>query len=363
MMNEEKSFLGERYVSSERYVSFFSSVEALASYFNYLGRFDAALNLLRTARQISLYPDVDPGYYNGFDLLQIEAEIRIASYFLTNRGRDEMFDLVQNLHRRAEAERDSLKFTDSNRESTMDVAIALNLLGQAHYYDALNTGENDYSKVLAYCRQSLDIWELLVEEHEISIAHLTPEDPEVDEHTKHYVLHIIERWMSKSLFYTGLVHERHGANEQAKDFYQRALDFALHISAKEEASYAYRHLAGLSEDKEQQLEYALQSLHLREEIDFKRSLPLSHLLVCDVYLDRNDLEKAQEHCQNALQLAEEMKMEHGLVMAFLSQGEIYQRQSQLDDARKCFVQSADIAKNLGVSYCIAITTMKLQELG
>jgi hypothetical protein len=69
---------------------------------------------------------------------------------------------------------------------------------------------------------------------------------------------------------------------------------------------------------------------LREEIGFKRTLPLSHLLVCETYLQRNNLEKAQEHCQTAFQLAGEMEIQNALMMAFFSQGEICQRQGKLE---------------------------------
>ena len=157
---------------------------------------------------------------------------------------------------------------------------------------------------------------------------LPSEEFEADEDAKKYVLHMIQRGMSQSLFYLGLAHERLKEKEQARGFYQRALDLALRTNAKEEASYAYCHLAGLSDEKEQQLEYALQSLHLREEIGFKRALPHSHLFICDLYLQRNNLEKSQEHCQIAFQLAEEMELKNALMMACYSQGKIYQREGQ-----------------------------------
>jgi tetratricopeptide (TPR) repeat protein len=320
--------------------------------------------LLQLAEQISRYPEVFSR--DRFAILQTYAEIRIASYFLTNRGSDEMFDLVQKIAQEAKNACAELDFTDGNNGNTRDVATALYLLGQAHYYYTLNTGGSDYGNVFNYCYQSLDIWEKLEKERQIAMAswdNLTSEDSEADEYARNDVLRLLERGMSQALFCLGLAHERLQEKEQARDSYQRALDLALRSDAKEEASYAYRHLAGLTEDKEQQLEYALQSLQLREEIGFKRTLPYSHLLVCDMYLQRHDLEKAQEYCQSAFQLAEAMEMKNALMMVYYSQGEIYQCKDRLDEARQCFVQCLDFATQLGTAYGIAEATKKLQELG
>ena len=87
------------------------------------------------------------------------------------------------------------------------------------------------------------------------------------------------------------------------------------------------------------------------------------MLVCDIYLQREDLEKAQEHCQAAFQLAEEMEVKNALMMAFYSQGEIFQRQGRLDEARDCFIQCLDLAEKLQIVYGRVEATKKLQELG
>jgi len=354
----------QEHILVEQSLNFFGAVRSLARSYNYLGRFEVALDLLQVAERISRYPEVFSA--DRFAILETYAEIRIANYFLTTQGSDEMFELVQKTAQEARNACVELDFTDGNNETTMNVATALGLLGQAHYYATLNTGGSDYSHVFTYCSQALAMWEKLEKARHLAMANgsdLPSDDFEADESSKNHVLHVIERGMSSSLFYIGLAYERLEEPERARDSYQRALDLALRSHAKEAASYAYRHLAGLSEEQEQQLEYALQSLQLREEIGFKRTLPLSHLLVCDIYLQRNDLEKAQEHCQIAFQLAEEMEIKQALMMAYYSQGEIFQRKGKLDEARHCFVQCLDVAEALGTAYGIAEATKKLQELG
>lgn len=351
----------------EDHLYFFSAACNLARSYNYLGRFEAALNLLQAVEPISHYPEAA---IDRFRFLQIAAELRLADYFLNNRGRDELFALVERMYQEEmgaveEAYGGELDFTYGNNGNTINVAIALCLQGQAHYYATLNTHGSNYDETFAYCQQALDIWEKLEKERQIAMAEWdgpSSEDFQPDEDARNYVLRIIERGMSKALFSIGLASEQLGKHEQARDSYQRALDLALHADAKEEASYAYRHLTSFCEEKEQQLHYALQSLALREEIGFKRLLPHSHLLVCDIYLHRGDLEKAQEHCQAAFQLAEEMDLKQALMMALYSQGEISQRQGKLDEARESFVHCLDLAKEFQFVYGITEATKKLQEL-
>jgi len=358
----------QEHILIEEHLHFFSTACSIARLYNYLGRFDAALNLLQAAEHISYYPEAMIG---RFEFLRLYAEIRMADYFLNNRGSDEMFALVERIYQEeresaAEAYGEELDFTYGNNGNTINVAIAMCLLGQAHYYYTLNTHGNNYDKTFAYCQQALNIWEKLEKERQIFTTDWddpTSEEFKPDEYARNYVLRIIEGGMSKALFYLGLAYERLEKDEQARASYQRALDLALRADAKEEASYAYRHLAGFCKTKEQQLEYALQSLALREEIGFKRLLPHSHLLVCDVYLLCDDLEKAQEHCRAAFQLAEEMDAKSVLMMVFYSQGEIAQHQGRLDEARAYFIQSLELAEKLGVGYGIAEATKKLQELG
>ena len=297
----------------KQYGYFFDAVHTLVRSYNYLGRFDAALNLLQIAEQISHYPEAF--WHNRFDMLQTYAEIRLANYFLTNTGSDEMFDLVQKIYQEEKEVVEEVyggpNFTYGNNRNTIHVASALCLIGQAHYYYTLKTGRGSYNDVLAYFQQSMDMWEKLEEGyklHTVGWNDPTSKDFQPDEHLRNYILFLIEKGMSRSLFYTGLVYECLGEKELARDSSQRALGLALHADAKEEASYASSQLASLCENQEQKLEYALQSLALREEIGFKRLLPYSHLLICDLYLQRNDLEKAQDHCHTAFQLAEEIEI-------------------------------------------------------
>lgn len=350
----------------EDHLDFLSAACNLAKSYNYLGRFDAALNLLQAVEPISHYPEA----ITRFQFLQLAAELRMADCFLNNRGCGEMLALAERIY---QEEREiieewfegELDFTYVNNGNTIQVAIASCLLGPAHYYATLNANGNDYDQTFVYCQQALDIWEKLEEERRIYTIGWddpTSEQFQPDEYARNYVLHIIERGMSKALFYLGLASERLGKNEQARDLYRRALDLVLHADAKEEASYAYRHLASYCTDQEQQLHYAFQSLALREEIGFKRLLPHSHLLVCDLYLQRDDLEKAQEHCQNAFQLAGEMGLNNPLMMAWYSRGEIAQRLGKLDDARDCFTHCLELAEQLRFIFGKTAATKKLQEL-
>jgi tetratricopeptide (TPR) repeat protein len=345
-------------------MNFFSNAIWMANACNYLGELDKALNLLQAVEQLTRLPDV--WEMDKMAVLLKYVEIQIANYFLTNSGSDEMFELAQRAYQQAQEQWNGVDFAAGANGHAIDVAKALCLLGQAHYYQTLNTNGNDYSEARTFLQQSLDILEKLAEERKIVVVQWpdsTTTDIEPYEYAKDYGARLIDRHTSSALFLTGLTYERLEEYEQARDYYRQALDLARHADAKEEASYVYRHLAGLSEDKGQQLEYALQSLHLREEIGFKRTLPLSHLLVCDVYLQLNNLEKAQEHCQAAFQLAEEMELKNALMAAFFSQGEIYQCQEKRDEARESFVQSLDLAEELDIAYGIAEATKKLNEIG
>jgi hypothetical protein len=190
----------------EEHLYFFSSACSLARLYNYLGRFDAALNLLQSAEHISHYPEA---IFGRFEFLRLYAELRIADYFLNNRGSDEMFALVERIYQEerefaTEAYGEELDFTYGNNGNTINVAIALCLLGQAHYYATLNTHGNNYDKTLAYCQQPLNIWEKQEKERQIYTTDWddpASENFQPDEYARNYVLRIIKRGMSKALLY------------------------------------------------------------------------------------------------------------------------------------------------------------------
>ncbi len=134
---------------------------------------------------------------------------------------------------------------------------------------------------------------------------------------------------------------------------------------KLEASYAARHLAGIFADKEdpkQGLKFALESLTLREDIGFKRTLPASHLLVGMLYYAQNDLAHALLHYHKALELAEEMELKSAVMSSLLAIGDIHLSQKDVTQAQDHFEKAYALAQELDIAYGIAEASEKLEQL-
>jgi len=337
-----------------QYSSYFSATTALAQSLNYLGKMNQALTILRAAVQLAR--DFDFSSMNYFELLETYAEVLMARYFQSNAGWQELADLVHKIHQRAERQYNEQGMPFEMNTKTMQIARAYSLLGQAYYYQTLNTAALDHTAVQGYLKQAAGFWEKVEPEQPIFADVMSGELDSTQ------ILQIKATGTSKALMFLALSHQRLGEDEQGKEYNQRALDLALQVDAKEVASYIYRHLTWLVEDPEQKLEYALNSLRLREEIGFKRLLPHSHLLVSDLFLEQGTLEIAQEHCQAALQLAKEMDLPSALMMIFRTQGDIYQRQGLKKEARTSFDNMLDFAEKLDLAYGVVQAEKRLKEL-
>jgi tetratricopeptide (TPR) repeat protein len=354
------------HIETEQYMNFFSDVAWIAKTCNYLGRINEALDLLLAVEQ--LFPLSPLWKMDKIEILLIHAELQITNCFLTNSNFDKALKLAQYVHQQAE-ESWSMAHFDIETGNALDVSKALCLLGQVHYYSTKDTDKQSYDEALPFFLQSWKMYEKMQETRELSLRSWIQGAPEIVNdlgpynYTDDYFTRRIDQHASKTLFYIGLVYESSQDIAQAQDFYQRSLDLALLSDSKEEASHVYSHLANICENKEQQLEYALQALHLREEIGFKRMLPVSCLHLGALYLKRNEFEKAEEYCQTALQLANEMNIKRALIKAFFLQGEIYQLQGDLNMAREQFLQSQSLAEELGLASSRIAAPQKRNEMG
>src|SRR5262249_1473762 len=125
---------------------------------------------------------------------------------------------------------------------------ALNLIGQAHYFNILNSGGQNWEVLQPYFQQALALQE---ESGDTAGA-------------------------CDSIFQLGLLHERKAEYDLAAEHYRRVLDLADQHGHKRERSYAARHLGFILQrqgDLEQAWRYFEESLALREQIGLKLYIP------------------------------------------------------------------------------------------
>jgi len=298
-----------------------SSLCEIAELYYYLGKLDEAVAVLKTGLHLAFVKDVHPR-----DRVKLTLEygrILIAHYFLTNRDFELVLTTVLDAKLLAE---------DAHYEQGK--ANALCLVGQAYYYNKLNTDEGDYKEISSYFQQAQELSEQLRD----------------------------TRGLSEALFYNGLTYEQRGIFDKAHQYYTDALQFADLYNHKLEKSYALRHLAGLAQgqnDLDTALNYALASLSLREEIGFRRGLPFSHLLAGDIYQARKDPENALIHYQNAQALAEELGMKNALVFSLLAIGDNQLVQHDNVHAQANFQHAHTLAQELGIVHTIEEAAKRL----
>ena len=309
---------------SDHFTSVIYSLCEIAELYYYLGKLDEAVNVLKTGLQLTSAKEVH--LRDRVKITLQYGKILIAHYFLMNKG----FDLALATALEAKQLAETAHYEKG-------IADALSLIGQAYYYKKLNIGEGDYAEALAYFQQALIYREKL---------HDT-------------------RGISEALFHSGLTYGQRDLVDNARDCYTEALQFADLYNHKLEKSYALRHLAELAAakgDLDAALNYALTSLALREEIGFRVYLPHSHILVGDIYLEREDSESALINYQNAQALAEEMGIKNALILSLLETGNIQLVQEDTVLARENFQQAHTLAQELGVGYAISATTSRLNAL-
>jgi len=305
---------------TERYTALLQALSEIAEAYYFQGSLDDAFRLWQSGEQLLASKEIQPNVKVKF-LLRY-AGFLVNNYFLTNRKEELMQTLVWRAHQEAEATQDEFM-----------MATALFLIGQMLYYHNLLTGESDYSKARDYLQQASARREKIGDAYNLA----------------------------ESLFYTGLTYDRQGPSEQAKAYYLRALELAEQQGNKWAASEANRHLTDYA-DGEQRLRYALRSLELREEKNFKRGLPAAQLLISNIYAEQGDLARALEYCQQAEQLSKEMNLQLYLMDALFIRGDIAYKQGNLAGARERFEQAAVLANELNLARWIARAKRKLEVL-
>jgi tetratricopeptide (TPR) repeat protein len=129
-----------------KYTTLIQSLCDIAESYYYLGRLDDALTLLDAGIQIAEQHEVLPG--DQASLLLQRGKLRATAIFLTNG------DLDSTLADLAQAQQIAEDIHDRRL-----LGSALNLIGQAHYFDILNSGGQDWDVPQPYFQQALALQE------------------------------------------------------------------------------------------------------------------------------------------------------------------------------------------------------------
>lgn len=308
----------------DHYTTLIQSLCDIGESYYWLGRVEDAVRLLQIGMQV-----VDESEARQQDLVKLllqYGKMLIMRNFRSNSS----YELIWPTLLRAQ------KIAESIGDDRL-IADTLSLLGQAHYYKKLNTGEGEYATALKYYQQALERRESIAD----------------------------ERGKSESLFDVGLIYERQEQYDKALDHYTQAMQIAEQHGYKLEKSYALRHTAGIylnRGDADKALSYSLEELTLREEVGFKTGLPLSHLNVGNVHFEKKDLTHASLHYEKALELAEEMKLKMDTVLALLSIGDLRQAEGQLPQARECFEKALEVAKEINLKFAVSAASAGLEAI-
>ncbi len=169
------------------------------------GRLRDAFRVLRSGEElIENAADGDVHKYDQARLALAHGFVFVQDTFYSNVGYDQAIDQAQRARRLAES-----------AGSVELVASADDLIGMAYHFRALHTGDDKYEQALILFRSALATREDLQD----------------------------TRGIAESLFHIGLVHQRMGNSEEARRYYEHALDTATVHGHKLEESYSLRHLA------------------------------------------------------------------------------------------------------------------------
>lgn len=312
---------------SDHYATAIRSLCTIAESHYYAGNTTEALRVLQVGRSLVEAKEVRP--QDRIEMLLRSGKILIDNSFFSSSRLDEVISTVLQAQELAESEHDE-----------QSIITALSLLGQAHYYKQLRTGEGNFDEARAYLQQALELYEALQDTRDISEAVFA------------YV-------------YMGLTYEQQHLPEQAQEYYQKAYRITVEAHHPLERSYAARHLSSTSfdlGDLEQALTYALESLSLREELGYKRYLPFSHVLVGDVYMAKEQHADALPHYQKAYALAEELDLKNAVAFSLVSIGDVCLANGEKTQARVYYEQADDIARELDIAYLTTGVAEKLQRL-
>jgi tetratricopeptide (TPR) repeat protein len=223
--------------------------------------------------------------------------------FHANRGYDEAIATLEAAHVLAERVAEALSG-----------ATALDMMGFADYYRALQAGDKDYSPLLGRFQAALARREQLND----------------------------SRGVADSLFHIGLIHERLGEDDGALDMYRRAYTLAKERGHELELSYAARHLGGLAleaGDFDAARRFFRESLTLRQQAGYTLLLPLAHIALGEVMLAQNDLDGAASQYGQAHTLAQSMQSPLVSVSSLLALSELAHARSN-ENARREYVEQA-----------------------
>jgi tetratricopeptide (TPR) repeat protein len=307
-----------------KYTTLIQSLCDIAESYYYLGRLDDALSLLNAGLQIGQQRELQAGDH-ALLLLQ-RGKLGATAIFLATG------DLDMTLADLTRAQQIAEEIHDRRL-----LGSALNLIGQAHYFDILSSGGQDWDAPRTYFQAALAEQEAIGD----------------------------SAGACDSIFQLGLLHERKGAYDLAAEHYRRVLDLTAQHDHKRERSYAARHLGFIHHrqgDLEQARRWFEESLALREQIGLKLYIPFAQIALGDVLLDQGDSAGAMARYQSAHQLAGEMGLKAGLLSALLSLGYAHTEQRALPQALECFEQARSIAETIGFERGIAAAAAAIEEL-
>lgn len=199
-------------------------------------------------------------------------------------------------------------------------ATALDWIGQAQYYRALNAFKDqaDFVTPLHYFQQAF------AQRRRIG------DQPGCCDTS----LHI------------GCVYQSQDQKEQAAPYFEQALSLAEQRDYKPQMAEALLHLGGIMQAKGDMKTayYALSKcLALREELNLRLELPSTYLCMGDILHACRDFAQAEQFYNRAAQLAHELALPIPLIFALLSSGYLYLAQAQPGRAQEEFDKACTLA--------------------
>ncbi|MFX1235040.1 MAG: hypothetical protein ACFFBY_10875 [Promethearchaeota archaeon] len=177
--------------------------------------------------------------------------------------------------------------------------------------------------------------------------------------------------LSKSYFHLGLYHEnRKGVDNRDKqnafEYYQKGLELAEEGNFKLEQSYLYRHLAFYysfyKEDLDKGLEYHKKSAEIREEIGFIFSLQFSYFAVAFLYFLKDDFDNARDYFLKAYSAAANVDRIDALKVLIFRRGEAIVREEGKNVALNYYQILFNVAKSVKDIRGIEELELKVKEL-
>src|SRR5258708_9512524 len=253
---------------TQHYATAIDSLCEIANTYCNLGKVVNAQHVLRTSLELLSAGEVQP--QQRLRLLLQYARILIVGQLFARTDQEYVLSIIEQARQSADALQDQ-----------QGIADALSMLGQAHYFvttlgsSTLDNPQGNYDQALAFQEQALAIRETLQDTRGISESH----------------------------FCLGNVYERWQQPDRALEHYAKARQIADQNDHRYERTEPTRHLALLALQQgnlDGALDYALQALCFREEVQFKPYLPLDHVLLSSIYLAKGDTTHARFHTEKAL---------------------------------------------------------------